>query len=354
MTRKVNFLPGPVEIHEEVKKEFKKPAVSHRSRAFINDFNATKDLLCKYVNARKVEIFTGSGTLANEVIAAQLSNLNGRGLILVLGEFSERLVKIAERHRLDFKVIRKEWGKTFSRREIEEFLDADLLDCSWVWTVLCETSSGALVDFRMLKEIFLNRNIKICLDCISYIATIPLNLSDIYLASCTSGKAIGAYPGLSMVFYNHHIQPSDKIPLYFDLGYYNIKNGIPFTIPTNAVYALKKAIERLTIEDKFEKIKKVSSYIRQQLLSLGMNLIIAKEYSSPAVITISIPKEISSKKLGEIMEQMGYYLSFNSYYLVEKNWIQICIMGNIDMYCIEGLKNALQEALKQNLRQTGT
>ncbi|MGO5064082.1 MULTISPECIES: aminotransferase class V-fold PLP-dependent enzyme [unclassified Clostridium] len=347
MIRKVNLLPGPVEIHEEVKKEFEKPAISHRSKTFINDFCKTKDLLCKYVNAKEVEIFTGSGTLANEAIAAQISNLNGRGLILVLGEFSKRLVEIARRHKLNFEVLSIGWGKVFSQEKIEEFLDTNLLDCSWVWTVLCETSTGALNNLEMMGKIFLRRNIKICLDCISYVATLPMDLSNVYLASCTSGKAIGSYPGLSMVFYNHHIKPSDNIPIYFDLGYYSSKNGIPFTISTNDIYALKKAIEHLTIQDKFEKIEQISCYIRKQLFSLGMNLVLDKKDSSPAVITIAIPKGISSKKLGDILESMGYYLSFNSYYLVEKNWIQICLMGNIDMIYISGLKDAFKKALFQ-------
>lgn len=345
MIKKVNLLPGPVEIHEEVKKEFEKTSISHRCKTFSDDFNTTKDLLCKYVNAKKVEIFTGSGTLANDAIAAQISNFNERGLILVLGEFSERLVEIAKRHKLNFKVLRVEWGKTFSQEEIEKFLNTELLDCSWVWTVLCETSTGALNDLAMMREIFLKRSIKICLDCISYIGTLPIDLSDIYLASCTSGKAISSYPGLSMVFYNHNIKPSDNIPIYFDLGYYNIKSGIPFTIPTNAVYALKKAIEQLIVQDKFERIKNISSFIRNQLSSLGMNLVLDKEASSPAVITIEVPKEISSKKLGDTLESMGYYLSFNSYYLVERNWIQICLMGNIDMSSIKGFKDAFQQAL---------
>lgn len=345
MMKKVNLLPGPVEINEEVKKEFEKPSISHRCKTFINDFNTTKELLCKYVNAKEVQIFTGSGTLANDAIAAQISDFNERGLILVLGEFSERLIEIAKRHKLNFKVLSVEWGKTFSQEEIEKFLDTELLDCSWVWTVLCETSTGALNNLEMMRKIFLKRNIKICLDCISYIATLPIDLSDIYLASCTSGKAIGSYPGLSMVFYNHDIKPSDNIPIYFDLGYYSIKNGIPFTIPTNGVYALKKAIEQLIVQDKFEKIKKISSYIRNQLSSLGMKLILDKEASSSAVITIAVPKEISSKKLGDTLDSMGYYLNFNSYYLVEKNWIQVCLMGNIDMSYIEGFKDAFQQAL---------
>ncbi|KJS80078.1 MAG: hypothetical protein JM58_19125 [Peptococcaceae bacterium BICA1-8] len=341
----VNLLPGPVEIHPEVKREFGKPAVSHRGESFINDFNIAKSLLCKYVNASKVEIFTGSGTLANEAVAAQLSDIKGKGLILACGEFGERLVKIAGRHGLDFKLFKKQWGEVFTRKEIAGFLDNELPDCSWLWTVHCETSTGALNDLSMLEEVSSERGIKLCLDCISSIGTIPLDLSNIYLASGTSGKAVGGYAGLALVFYNHDIKPSENIPLYFDIGYYSSKNGIPFTIPTNSVYALKKAIELLSREDKFTKIKEVSSFLRQELLSLGLNVIIPEQYSSPAVITFALPLGLCSKKFGQIMGEKGYLLSFNSYYLIEKNWAQACIMGEINIDYIEGFRESLMEAL---------
>ncbi len=92
----VNLLPGPVEIHKEVKKEFAKPAVSHRDEIFKKDFLTTKKLLCKFLNSSEVEIFTGSGTLANEVVAGQLTGIGGYGVILSAGEFAERLEKIAQ------------------------------------------------------------------------------------------------------------------------------------------------------------------------------------------------------------------------------------------------------------------
>src|SRR6185503_10404489 len=42
-----NFLPGPVDVHEEVRKAFERGPVSHRSDAFMADFNATRKLLCE-------------------------------------------------------------------------------------------------------------------------------------------------------------------------------------------------------------------------------------------------------------------------------------------------------------------
>src|SRR2546421_1987739 len=76
----VNFLPGPVTIRREVRRAFEQAPESHRADAFVKDFEATKEILCELVQASKVQLFMGSGTLANDIIAAQLSLEKGRGV----------------------------------------------------------------------------------------------------------------------------------------------------------------------------------------------------------------------------------------------------------------------------------
>ena len=78
----VNLLPGPVTVRREVRRAFEQAPESHRAELFTKDFQATKQTLCELVRARKVELFLGSGTLANDVVAGQLSLEAGRGVIL--------------------------------------------------------------------------------------------------------------------------------------------------------------------------------------------------------------------------------------------------------------------------------
>src|SRR5438876_6296114 len=66
----VNFLPGPVAVKREVRRAFEQAPESHRAEVFIKDFQATRQILCELVHAEKVELFLGSGTLANDVIAS--------------------------------------------------------------------------------------------------------------------------------------------------------------------------------------------------------------------------------------------------------------------------------------------
>ena len=82
----------------------------------------TKTLLCQLVRAQRVEILLGSGTLANDVIAAQLSLLAAPGIILNNGEFGSRLVDHARRFGLSFQAIEIEWGGGFDRDQVRQII----------------------------------------------------------------------------------------------------------------------------------------------------------------------------------------------------------------------------------------
>src|SRR2546430_2383961 len=86
----ISFLPGPVSIRPEIRAALDQLPVSHRCDKFKEDFAFAQTLLCQLVRTQRVEILLGSGTLANDVTAAQLSLLSARGMILSNGEFGER------------------------------------------------------------------------------------------------------------------------------------------------------------------------------------------------------------------------------------------------------------------------
>jgi predicted DNA-binding protein (MmcQ/YjbR family) len=53
---------------------------------------------------------------------------------------------------------------------------------------------------------------------------------------------------------------------------------------------------------------------------------------------------MDSIKVGELIQESGYLLSYNSDYLRRKNWIQICLMGECAKQKLVSLLNALNRA----------
>src|ERR1043166_4197342 len=215
-----NFLPGPVSVHKQVREAFEQLPESHRGEDFAKTFCETKQLLTDLAGSRQVEIFLGSGTLANDVVAAQLSLLRKRGLVLSNGEFGDRLIDHAKRAGLHFATLTAAWGETLDLGAFERALEASP-ETGWVWLTHCETSTGVLNDLAAIKKICATRKIKLCVDCISSLGMVPVDLDGIYLATSVSGKALASYPGLSMVFYHHDLGPANgQCPRYLDLTYY--------------------------------------------------------------------------------------------------------------------------------------
>ena len=292
------------------------------------------------VNAERVEILLGSGSLANDAVGGQISLLREPGLVLSNGEFGDRLIDHATRFGLDFEALRLPWGEVFNEPQLREKIAGGRI--KWLWAAHCETSTGVLNDLTMLKRLCAAHGVKLCLDCISSIGTVPVDLSGVYLASCVSGKALGAFPGLSMVFYNHDLQSAPTtLPRYLDLGYCAAQEGIPFTHSSNLLSALQTAVRRINSPERFQKTVELSALLRTRLATMGYQVVAPSEHASPAVFTLALPEGISSKTVGWQLQKAGYLLSYRSEYLLSRNWIQICLMGEFSRPHLDSLLDIL-------------
>jgi aspartate aminotransferase-like enzyme len=131
-----------------------------------------------------------------------------------------------------------------------------------------------------------------------------------------------------MVFYNHELKPAvQPVPRYLDLELYARQQGIAFTHSSNLVHALRAALKRVDWTKRFAELTEASAWLRPRLREMGFRLIGADAEISPAVNTLALPAEMGSVKVGGQMYEAGFLLSYNSEYLRERNWIQICLMG---------------------------
>jgi len=316
------FLPGPVRISAGVKAAFCLPPESHRSDDFYSGFADLQKKLCRLTHSVHAELFSGSGTLANDVVAAQLSRLNEPGLILSNGEFGDRLISHSQRFGLDALSFRIPWGTAFSLVELDRFLHQNPR-IRWIWAVHCETSTGILNELDGLIQLANRHHLKLCIDGISSVGSVPADFSQVYLATAVSGKALSAYPGLSVVLSNHDILPDDRLPRYLDLGFYRSENGIPFTISSNLVAAFRQALSELPkVHKQTDWVQSCSGKIRTLFADLEWEVINPKVNSSPAVVTVKVPDGLSSVVLGDELERAGCLVSYKSQYLVSRNWIQ--------------------------------
>ena len=333
----VILTPGPVAMPAEVVQAFQRPPLSHRSPQFHELMLSVRQRLCDLTNANHCAVMVGSGTLANDVVAAQLSRLRSPGVIATAGEFGERLLDHADRMGLEYVAVRHEWGEPLDYDCIRRALKANA--GGWLWTVHCETATGALADLPRLKSLCQQYNARLALDCISSIATTPVNLEGVWLASGASGKGLAAYPGLGLVFCEERPLPDASLPRYLDLGLHcgDDDGAVPFTLSSNLLAALDAGLQRQT-GDLLARIDEDGRWLRGQLRNLGFKLVASESNSIGAVTTIALPKDkLGSEQLGNALESQGFFTSYASGYLRERNWLQICLMGEVGRPQLERL-----------------
>ena len=346
----LNFLPGPVSQKQQVQSSFAFPAISHRGLDYRLFLDRVKWHIQQITKAKFSEILMGTGTLANDVIAGQLKQLDKKGLILSNGEFGNRLKKNAIGFSLDYDLLDFGFGQSLDYGAIETHITQNP-EIEWIWFVHLETSIGLLNDLKKITLIAKDRGIKICVDGISAVGNFEVDYSVAYLVSLVSGKGLSAYTGIAMVIYNHELEkPQKTIPFYLDLYEYHRCGGIPFSGSSNLLYALVTSLDELNLEERLQKIKTAYQKIIEKIANSSFQLFEVKD--GAVMITFSIPKPLNSMIFGSTMEQKGFLLHYRSKYLQERNLVQISLMSYESTTCYTEMIKILMETYKEQCPKT--
>lgn len=322
----VSCLPGPVDLTRAVRAAFARAPQSHRDVPFLAAFDGVRRALCGLTGAEGVALFSGSGTLANDVVAAQLRACGGPGIVLANGEFGERLVDHAQRLRLDARVERAEWGSAFGADAIREIVGRHP-DAGWLWMVHHETSTGVLNDLAAAAALGRSRGVRVCADCVSSIGLVPVDLTGVWLASSVSGKALAAPAGLAMVFWTAPPLALADAPRYLDLALHAGTEGVAFTVPSPLVDALAAALPEAAARLATDAARAPTASLRATLQALGLASLRDDTAAAPGIVTVAMADPGAAWELGERLAALGVAASYRSGYLRDRNWIQFALMG---------------------------
>lgn len=307
------LLAGPVELSDRVRSALSNQPTSHRSVEAGRLLKSVQSKLSNLIKLPHIYTLLGSGTVANDAVAAQLV---GRGLIIDTGEFGRRLIDHANRAGLEFEVLTLSAGQRLDVQQLERY------EPDWIWSVHCETSTGKMLDLAPLRHYVREHQPVIAIDAISAVGTQLIDYSFAHFVTFVSGKALRNAPGLAFVAMRDRAVPNSSIPRYLDLAKYD---PIAFTHSVPLIQAMGIALSELTDTEIATHQLKLDVLVRE-LLGQGVALDI-RDDQSPGIFSLTLPEKLSSIEVGRQLMFHGYQVQYESTYLRRMNCIQVSTMG---------------------------
>ena len=329
--------PGHAQPSPSVAAALRRPPMDHRSGEFRELFAAVRADLATLGRSADVAIFSGSGTLANDVIAGTLAAdpTLRRGLVLSNGEFGRRLVTHARRAGLVFETLEWAWGRPWDLGLVEERLAVDgRID--WVWGVALESSTGMANDVPGLLRLSRTRRVRACLDAVSALGALPLDLSEAHLASGVANKALGGMAGLAFVAARPEAvrwASSARVAPSLDLRAALGSDGPLHTLASGPLLALHAALADYRDEEerrlRYARYLALGRHVRERLHDAGLPPLVDGPRASPVITTFEVPAGRRAEVLHARCREGGFVLGGRSGYLRERGWLQLATFGDV-------------------------
>jgi aspartate aminotransferase-like enzyme len=184
------------------------------------------------------------------------------------------------------------------------------------------------------------------------LGAVPLDLSEVYLATATSGKSLGAYAGAAIIFADaRKLADLDtgRVPSYLDLPAALACTGTRYTFPSPTLLALDAALAGYGTPDKardsYDRYAALGVYVRGELRRLGLEPLAADDCAAPVVTTFAPPVGESAEAFVARCHFWGYAIGGQSGYLAERRLVQIATMGAVTREACGPLFAHLEESL---------
>ncbi len=318
------LIPGPTPVPPEVLSALSHPMINHRSSDFKSVLTeVTEGLKWGYQTKNDVLILTASGTGAMEASIVNTLSPGDKVLIVNIGAFGSRFVKIAKAYGLNVDEIKVERGKSADPKLVEQKLKEDKKkEIKVVVFQQNETSTGVLNDVRRLAAAVADHGALSIVDAVSGLLTADLRVDEwgLDVVAAGSQKAFMVPPGLSFVSMSEKAwkaYETAKLPkFYFDLGAakkFAQTGETPWTPCLTIAFGLQVSMRMLKAEgldNIFKRHEKLSSAVRAGVRALGFGLLADDSCASRAVTAVIPPAGIDAEALRKaVREQYGVVLA---------------------------------------------
>ena len=192
------FIPGPVEVRQDVLEKMATPMIGHRSKEASALQRGISDKLRKvfYTN-EEILLSTSSGSGLME--GAIRCTTKKRAAVFSIGAFGKRWYEMAKFNNVPADLFAVEMGEAITPEMVDDALSTGKYDS--VFVTHNETSTGIMNPIEEIAEVVKKYpDVVFCIDAVSSAAGSKIEVDKLGIDICvtSSQKAIGLPPGLAI------------------------------------------------------------------------------------------------------------------------------------------------------------
>ncbi len=313
---KLLYVPGPIEVNEDVRQVCARPMIGHRTNDFRKLYASIKPGLKKLLyteNAVMVSTSSGSGLME----AAMRNLVRERVLNCVNGAFSQKWYDIAIACGKSAEKLEVEAGKAIKPDMLDAKLSGGGFDA--VCVTHNETSTGVMNDLLELSGVMKKYpDVMFLVDSISSMAGAKIEVDRFGIDMCigSSQKAFGLPPGISFASVSERaLKKAEGIKgrgSYFDLVDFKKsydKDETPSTPAVSFMYGLDYQLKKFLAEGldaRWDRHKRLARTTHAWVKKMGFQLFAEPGYESVTVSCVVDAPGADLKKMQEMMGEKGF------------------------------------------------
>lgn len=344
------FIPGPIEVRQDVLNKMSTPMIGHRSKeASKLQRDISHKLKKLFYTENEILLSTSSGSGLMEAVVRCLTK--ERAAIFSIGSFGDRWHEMAELNGIEADLFKSELGKITTPEMVEEALATGKYDL--ITITHNETSTGVMNPIEEISKVVKKYpEVIFCVDTVSSAGGVKIEVDKLGIDVCitSSQKALGLPPGLSICTITD--RAVEKARTIKNRGYYldlvNLYDTVkrkdyqyPSTPNLSLMFALDYQLDLILeegLENRFKRHLEMAEYTRDWA-KRNFELFSDEKYASVTLTTVKNTKEISVKDLNTELGKRGYAIS-NGYGSLKEKTFRIAHMADLTL---EDIKDLLKE-----------
>ncbi len=349
------FIPGPIDVSEDVLAQMSNQVITHRgseSSALQESITQKLQDLLYTKNNILLSTSSGSGLMEGSIRCCTLK----RAAVLSCGSFGDRWYQMGISNSVPVDLFKVELGKAIQPEMVDKVLSTNKYDV--VMVTHNETSTGIANPIKEIGDVIKKYDDVIyCVDAVSSAGgmKIEVDKSNIDICLTSVQKALGLPPGMSLCTFSQRAkQRAEKIPnrgYYFDLlsiyKYIEEKNyQYPSTPSLSHMFALNFQLEKILkegLDNRFNRHKDMANLVRNWA-NEHFQIFTDVNYLSNTLTVIQNTQGISVSNLNEKLQERNFLIA-NGYGELKEKTFRISHMGDYSVDDVNELLVNIDEIL---------